>query len=161
MNFAIYKMGEWNEFIIEVLEDMFPSCLYEGKSVSFLIIESFFANSQVIVFKTVIMLRSLTGNLEQSPLFSALLQWAIVCAQPRVREHKTPPNTGTTFPIRGEPVSSYWGLQAREGSERPARSPLPASIRTVLCAHTCLCTTALPNTLLSLPCSGRLFWRCT
>lgn len=44
-------MGERNEFLMEVLEDMFPSCLYEGKSVSLLIIESFFANFQVIFFK--------------------------------------------------------------------------------------------------------------
>lgn len=33
-NFVIYKMGEQNEFLMEVLEDVFPSC-------SFLIIESF------------------------------------------------------------------------------------------------------------------------
>ena len=50
-------MGERNEFLMEVLEDMFPSCLHEGKSVSFLIIE-FFANSQVIFFKTITTLRS-------------------------------------------------------------------------------------------------------
>lgn len=120
-------MGERNKFIIEVLEDMFPSCLYEGKSVSFLSIERFFLPIlRWLFFKTVIMLRSFNWKCsvnrahcsalcytEQSYVHSQELQSTKHC------QTRAPPSL-----YEGSQSHPTGGLQAREGSERLREVPL-------------------------------------